>query len=486
MTPTQAVVVVISGVGALLIARWRRDGDRRRSTARFARRRDLQGLTLRRPSPGRVVVGRAGHRLLAIERRHSLLVIGPPQTGKTAGLAIPAILEWPGPVLVTSSKPDVLEVTRQARSARGQIMVYDPCTDSVSSSGWTPVAAVSDWSDALVSARALMSVQASGGMGDQDFWHAAAEASLAPLLRAAAHEGGMTRLVEWLDRGDDADDEVTRVLEASGDPHARSAWRAVAALDPRTRSGVIATARTALAGWWDPRVLEAAHAEITPARLLSGAASLYLVAPSHEQDRLRNIYAAIVQEMTRAVFARRARTGAPLDPALLVVLDEAAHIAPVRDLAALAATGPEPGIQLVTVFHDHAQIRAIYGTRAPSVIANHRARLLLPGVGDAETLAQISDALGTAPRRRISRTTGRHGATSTASEADEPLIAAHALREMPDGSGLLVYGTRPPVRITLRPWFADRTLRAIAAGAGVEGSVPGADEPCRDPPTGQR
>ena len=488
MTAAQAVTVTGAACAgcALLIARWRRRDERARTPARFARPRELRGLALRSPAPGRLVVGRVGRRLLAIERRHSLLVVGPPQTGKTAGLAIPAILEWPGPVLVTSSKPDVLEITRQARAARGPIMVYDPCTDPLGSSGWTPVAAVANWSDALVSARALMSVQASGGVGDQDFWHASAEASLAPMLRAAAHEGGMTRLVEWLDRGDDADDEIARILEASGDTPARSAWRAVTALDPRTRSGVVATTRTALAGWWDPRVLEAAHAEITPSRLLTGAATLYLVAPSHEQDRLRNIYAAIVQEMTRAVFARRARTGAPLDPALLVVLDEAAHIAPVRDLAALAATGPEPGIQLVTVFHDHAQIRAIYDARASSVIANHRARLLLPGVGDAETLGQISGALGTAPRRRISRTTGRHGATTTESEADEPLIPGHALREMPDGSGLLVYGTRPPVRITLRPWFADRTLRAIAGGGGVEGSAPQADGPCRDSSTGQR
>ncbi len=43
------------------------------------------------------------------------------------------------------------------------------------------------------------------------------------------------------------------------------------------------------------------------------------------------------------MFSRRVRTGAPLEPALLVVLDEAAHIAPVRELTALAATGPSPG-----------------------------------------------------------------------------------------------------------------------------------------------
>jgi type IV secretion system protein VirD4 len=473
---TTVGATIAAGVaGAVLGWTWLRGGRAAPTTAaRFAGSRDLRGLLVRRPVAGRIVVGRSGRRLVAIERRHSLLVIGPPQTGKTAGLAIPAILEWPGPVIVTSSKPDVLECTRRARAARGRIMVYDPLGDPAGTAGWTPLAAVTDWAGALVTARALMSVRTPGAAADDDFWHASAEAALAPLVRAAAADGDMARLVDWLDRGEEADGEVGAILARVADPLARSAWRATAGLDPRTRSGVLATARTALAGWWDPRVLDTAHAEITADRLLAGADSLFLVAPSHEQDRLRNIYAAIVAEMTRAVFARRIRSGRPLDPALLVVLDEAAHIAPVRDLAMLAATGPEPGIQLVTIFHDHAQIRSIYGVRAPSVIANHRARLILPGVGDPETLERISRSLGTAPRRRVSQTDGRDGRSTTASESDAPLLPAYALRELPEGTGLLVYGTRPPARVRLRTWFGDRRLRALAGG-GLEGSDAGAD-----------
>jgi len=441
--------------------------------ARFATTRDLRGLLLRRPEPGRITLGRRRGRLVAIERRHSLLVIGPPQTGKTAGLAIPAILEWPGPVLVTSSKPDILEVTRTARTARGELMVYDPA-GGAGTIGWTPLSGARDWTGALVAARALLSVPPAGASG-HDFWHAAAEAALAPLLRAAAAaDADMTRMIEWLDRGEDADAEVARILEAFGEPLARSAWQALTALDPRTRSGIVATARTALAGWWDPDVLTAARPELTPDRLLAGAGSLYLVAPTHEQERLRNIYTAIVQEMTRAVYARRARTGTPLDPALLLVLDEAAHIAPVRELATLAATGPEPGIQLVTIFHDHAQIHAIYGPQAGTVIANHRARLILPGVGDAETLAAVSRSLGATRRTRTSRTHGRLGTSLTASDAMEPLLAGHAVRELAAATGLLIYGARPPVRIRLRFWFADRWLRRVARG-GVQSQTDPAD-----------
>lgn len=445
-------------------------GTRRRAeapTARFAGPRDLRGLLVPEPVPGRIVLGRVGRRVLAVEARHSLLVVGPPQTGKTTGLAIPAILEWPGPVLVTSSKSDILEATRAARAARGEVMVYDPVGGGPDTVGWTPLAGATDWTGALAAARAVMTALPGSGERTHDFWYAAAEGTLAPLIRAAASAGDMTRLIGWLDAGEAADEEVAQLLAGTGEPLAQSAWRAVCALDPRTRSGVTATARTVLAGWWDPRVLARAHPQLTPARLLDGAASLFLVAPSHEQERLRAIYGAIVSEMTRAVFTRRARTGTPLTPALLVVLDEAAHIAPVRELGSLAATGPEPGIQLVTVFHDFAQIRAIYGTGAATVIANHRARLLLGGIGDPDTLERVARSLGQTAGRRSSHSRGRLGSSTTDQEIREPLMTAQRLRELGPGTALVIYGDRPPVLVRLRFWFADRGLRRVARGAGV-------------------
>ena len=68
--------------------------------------------------------------------------------------------------------------------------------------------------------------------------------------------------------------------------------------------------------------------------------------------------------------------GKPLDPPLLLVLDECANIAPLRDLPTLASTGAGQGIQLVSVFQDMAQINAVYGRdHAPTIVSNHRAKV---------------------------------------------------------------------------------------------------------------
>jgi type IV secretory pathway TraG/TraD family ATPase VirD4 len=46
------------------------------------------------------------------------------------------------------------------------------------------------------------------------------------------------------------------------------------------------------------------------------------------------------------------------------------------------------------VFHDLAQARTRYGQQAETVINSHRARMLLPGVADLDTLRYFSGLLG--------------------------------------------------------------------------------------------
>ena len=150
-----------------------------------------------------------------------------------------------------------------------------------------------------------------------------------------------------------------------------------------------------------------------------------------------------------------------LDPPLLVVLDEAAHIAPLPELDGLAATCASHGIQIVTVWQDLAQVRGRYGARAPTVLNNHRAKLFLPGIADPDTLDYASRLIGDEEASHPSVTrdpTGRRSTTSTT--APRRLLPPEALRCLPRGRAVLVYGSLPPARLQLRPWWAQgrRTL----------------------------
>ena len=80
-----------------------------------------------------------------------MIVVGPVQTGKTSGFAVPAILEWQGPVVATSVKTDLLRETLAARSAirDAKVWVYDPTGGTgIPSAGWTPLAGCATWQGA--------------------------------------------------------------------------------------------------------------------------------------------------------------------------------------------------------------------------------------------------------------------------------------------------------------------------------------------------
>src|SRR5581483_7075305 len=326
-----------------------------RTAARWARPRDLRLLRVRSSQPGRLTLGVVDGRLVAAEARQSVIVIGPVQTGKTSGFAVPAILEWQGPVVATSVKTDLLRDTIGARSrVRGaHVWVYDPTgSTGYEGCGWTPLAAATTWQGAQRVAAWLVAGARAGsaGLENAEFWYAAAAKLLAPVLFAAAATGRtMADVVRWIDSQDA--DELWDALAAAGEHAAETAFHASTLRDDRTRSGIYTTAETVLAAYADPGVLaSAATSELRGERLLDGGShTAYLCAPAHEQRRLQPLFATLVQEIVARAYERATESG-PLEPPLLLVLDECANIAPLRELATLAATGAGQGIQLVSVF----------------------------------------------------------------------------------------------------------------------------------------
>src|SRR6266487_1568267 len=121
-----ALVLVLSLPAVLfgLVAgnRFGHDRKLRERGATWATRWNLRHLLVLAPRPGRITLGRRGgwrgRLLLAVESCHSVLCFGPPGSFKTAGLVIPAVLEWSGPVLTTSIKPDVLRATLRRRDRK--------------------------------------------------------------------------------------------------------------------------------------------------------------------------------------------------------------------------------------------------------------------------------------------------------------------------------------------------------------------------------
>lgn len=149
--------------------------------------------SLKDPAPGEV-----GYRLGTSKGQgvwasveDSILLIGPPRSGKGLHIVIPAILDAPGPVVTTSTRPDNLTATLRARQRRGPVAVFDPqhlAEGLPAGMRWSPVRGCEDPLTAMIRATGLASATglSAGGVESGGFWEGKTRTALQALLHAAA------------------------------------------------------------------------------------------------------------------------------------------------------------------------------------------------------------------------------------------------------------------------------------------------------------
>jgi len=376
-----------------------------------------------RPALGRRVWnGVAYGPTVVLAERSSLLIVGPTQVGKTSSLVVPSLLNWTGALVVTSVKRDVVEMTKRWRSSLGTVQILDPGRDDGLT--WNPLEGVYSLRHALRVARDL--TVTSSRHGDTDFWN-----SLATKLVAALIVTAQERRLSIFD--------VAAVIEsrdfaswlfASKGSEARELLRGFLEHEPKTLDGVVTTAETMVLPWRFRQPL-------AQVRSVVGAANtLYLCSPRGEQRHYEPLFRGalhmILEEQQRLVDeGRQCR--------LLLVLDEAASVAPLDDLDQLAATLSGLDVTLVTVLQDFAQLAARWGPGAASIVNNHTTRVVMGGLADPSVRTYLPELVD---EKREGRSL--------------------PLRQRPAGTALVVAGSRPVLALRVRPWWRSRRLRRRA------------------------
>ena len=497
---TVAAAVVFSALTAtgLRLANRSRVGSARRRPlgvsghAEFASRRDLRPLIVRGIVAGRFPLGRCRGRLLATEDgkargrrvgdRGAVALVGPSRSGKTTA-AVAGILEWQGAAVLSSVKSDLLGATVGWRRELGEVRVYDPTgtTKAESSARWSPLRDAATTLGAQRAARTLCDAAPKSGVeGGMDFWLAQAEILLSGLLFVARHaRRDMSTVAEWVlsqDRPSELGPGEVRVavdsLLASDDRRvAQGAAEALRSLlsvwemEERTRSSVYATAQTVVWPWADPGVAESSRKpNVDLTWLLGGKNTVYLCAPIEDQQRLAPAFGGLLNDLIKQIYLHVSRAGRPLDPPLLVVIDEAGNT-PLRSLPEYASTLAGLGVLLVTIWQSLAQLEAAYGKQADTVLTNHLSKLFYAGLSDPASLKYAAQVLGDAEvetRSRSADVLGGRGSVQLAATR-APLAPPHALRQMRPGDALLIHGTLPPAHVRTRPYYKVRELKRRAA-----------------------
>ena len=440
--------------------------------ARWATRTDERRIAVQRDPatrPWRLTAGRGRQtrRLLAGDDCVSAVVFGPNGSGKTTSLIVPNVLDWDGPVVLTTAKPQDLEPICRARATSGPVWVIAPGgATGHALGGWSPLEGIEDAETADRVAEWM--VESSGMTADAKArpWNAQARKYLKGLLLATALSGGgITRWVEWIHAGERARDHVEDILRSAGHDATAREYSSTWQIHEEGKGSVLFTALGLADTYSRPGILAAAErCGFSPEELLSKHGTLCIVTPNAEGDRFAPYFTALLFAIIHHAENSAAARGGPIEPRLLLALDEAGNVFRYPRLPHLLTTARGNGVQLLLIFHDLAQVEHLYGGRevARTVMSNAKMRMLLPGVADLETLRYWSDLIGHTRTETTGTTTGFDGKRSRSrNEHSDRLAPLHRLQQLPAGQAVLLYENLPPARVRLLPWYADPRFRYL-------------------------
>lgn len=343
----------------------------------------------------------------------AVLVLGPPRSGKTTSLVIPAVLAAPGAVVSTSTKPDVMLATASARMSNGPCYIYDPSGTVELPRGvmrvrWSPVTKCLEWDDAMAMAHHLVSARRPTGVATRsdgsEHWVERAQALLAPLLHAAALEGvEMAGVLRWVDRREAS--HAMAILERSGSEVPADQLAGIAVTESREQSGIWSTASSVLSAYRSSTALATTVApDFDALTFCETGATLYVCATATNQQLIAPLVVGLLSEIRDAAYSRSARSlvrdathfgsGTRDVVPLVLALDELANIAPLPDLPSIVSEGGGQGVVTLACLQDLSQARARWGQRADGFLSLFGTTVVLPGIGDVKTLETLSVLAG--------------------------------------------------------------------------------------------
>ena len=496
------LVALLATAGGVLYARRRGKRSRvDRAASRMGRGRDLEPVgrkqaaaTAKRlgvDTPGLVIARTvAGGRPLYQGWEDVSVDVWGPRVGKTTSRGIPAILEAPGAVLVTSNKRDIVDATRELRSERGQVWPFDPqgIVGATADWWWNPLTYVTD----EVKAEILADVFAAGSRDPSArtdaYFEPAGQRLLANLLLAAAlAQRPLTQVYLWL--SDPTEEEPVAVLEEHGYPLLAAALQSVVNAPEKQRGGVYGTAQQIASFMTNREAMRWVTDDGAPARSSVPRANPWVTANGgaarrqfdpHEfvktNDTLyslskegRGSAGPLVTALTVAICEaaeERAKVspGGRLPVPLVAVLDEAANVCRWRELPNLYSHYGSRGICMMTILQSWSQGVEVWGRDGMRKLwSAANVKVYGGGVSEVEFLSELSQLIGDFDLSTTSVSHGRGGRSTNRAVRRERVLDVADLQAMPKGRAVVFASGAPAALVRTLPWMAGPHAAAVRA-----------------------
>lgn len=378
-----------------------------------------------------------------------LWIMGP-RAGKTSCVCVRQVIETPGPVLATSNKRDLVDLTRGPRSQLGAVWVNDPqnLIGEEPAWWWNPLSYVTDVSKADQLASLFAAATRDASAKSDAYFDSAAKNLVASLLLAAA-EGHqpITAVYRWLTHPEDS--EPLSHLIAGQHTMSSQALEMVSNLTPKQRDGVYGTAlemvsflrNERILPWVTPRGDTDRRTQFDPHRFVTTRETLYLIS-REGRGSARALTAALTVAVVEAAedLASREPRGRLARP-LTCVLDEAANVCRWPELPDLYSHYGSRGIVVSTFLQSWSQGVQVWGKEGMEKLwSAANVRGVGSGIAEADFLDRVSRLVGDHDVRTREVSYSKGGQTTAPRLRRERILDTSDLAGLPRGRAVLVSG----------------------------------------------
>ncbi|WP_326581757.1 TraM recognition domain-containing protein (plasmid) [Actinacidiphila glaucinigra] len=410
---------------------------------------------------------------LYVPFEETALIIAPPREGKTSQLIIPWILDFPGSVLATSSKTDVLYATARSREKYGPVMVLDP----TGLSGWplqlqwSLVDGCQDFTVARKRAETLTATTKSDeGTKNGGYFVMNAQMLLTCWLHAAALEDlSAMDILRWATAPTER--QPVDILARHGQPNLARALAAQHAAAPEERSASWRTAEQSVLALYDQKVAgifghSASDSEnFSITEWLTKGGTLFLIGEEEEGSSLAPIMAAFSRAIldTAKVIAARKPNGR-LDPPFALFGDELANVAPLPQIPSLMSVSGSQNIFMAAVLQNLAQAEERWGQiGVRKMFAAATVKIILGGVSDEQELKSYSALAGEFEEDTESISDDGDRASVSVSTRRRAVLEPGDIRQIKEREGLVVHRRTPVTRVKFERIHEGPRAKEIAA-----------------------
>lgn len=431
-----------------------------------------------------------------------ILAVFAPRSGKTTGLAIPALLAAPGPVLACSNKSDLYLATAQLRAEKTseRVWVFDAqeIVHVEQTWWWNPLGGTMTMDDAVRLAGSF--VMAVAKDDDREIWGPAAAELLSNLFLAAnIEQRTLVDVYEWL--FDETTQEPVQILRGAGHLATAASLQGLQGLPPETRGSVYFTARAGMSSLRDRNITrwitpQAGLDEFRPTQFMASNQTLYLMSKNVKGGTsAAAIISALTNEVRVAAERRGERLGGRLDPPLVLVLDEVANICRIPDLPEQYSHLGSRSVVPIAILQSYAQGERVWGRAGMRELWGAATiKVIGSGADDQSFAEEISKLVGehdvdfvSYSHQRGSARSGGSTGSSSVSTRKERIITAADIRSMPKTQAILLATGMKAAMVRLPRWFetpeATRISAALASATAELVARANRDQPQSGPVT---